>query len=836
MPSVQKDSTKSAGKERLDSLQDESKKKSEVIAQQKKKSLELADELTRLEHDLDDVNQSLDYGTLTGLGSLLWDNLVGIADQEPDTDLRIIPNKQLSRADLERKHTLIFVKMQEIQETRNALQAEIAVLEQGLEESMKTYNDENAMYNAFEGRELYLQNPQEFWDKVLLRNIVLSAHPAEVYDSTDKIMAICDLFDQDTDFASLTRAWTIVSQARDISTAQNSVQFLYGEPVDAQTKRQLVRYAQKYQEAANKFFEIYADHLPVELQALKVLYRNDPESIDPYLSLLEGIQGNKNYDPNNPDKTIEKIPMYSKMITSLNNDLQAVYRAKAMTELSRIRGFTDLTKVVQEQLADQQLYVDKLLFDLDSVPAEFRQAKLQEIDALAEKLKNNISNAVINHTAPDVNGVEFAKIKKQIDDREFEIRAKIFKDNFQSDISKLGAGAGIGWLIGGSTLMSAVAAAGLAKAATYAVSSEIPAITEEREFAASIAPTDYTFLRLQDEFFGIDTDTPIEQMEVKGPAFITNAQERIQAKVEAKVQDLINKNLDPEGVQKQIDQSFQKWNQTLGIIGATVISVAVISVIGLAIAVPPLWPLSVAVVVGLTLGFGGLVVRDVMRNNTPLREAIKTVAGTFASGFRSIAQVITRPFRPSGIPVAKLTIVDEAKAQNEFKLDPAQMRALEEYAPGYAKPLMAYFNSRLEDMQHKVQKAQETDPQTGYLVYNLPLIDEVQLEFNQLNTAWQELTQLIHNPKSFCAYMDDYLSTAYGTARNIFIRMAQEQQTAAKNKVAYDMDKEKAAPLTFSQQQPDFEMNFARDFKHERSNLEQLHALKEKLGEIKQKL
>lgn len=340
-------------------------------------------------------------GRLQSWGLSIWDALgLGPKDVKDEEELYILPNSKLSKRDLQHKLSLLHYKKEELEGELKSLQATAQQLKVNVQSENERAQDQYIKKDQDQALELYSKNQNMFFADVLFDPLVEWAQQKEqVYNSANKIIAVCPLFSTDTEPDHLWQAWKIVARARDIETIEN-----------ASSKR--------YANGAEKFIRQIISMLPIEMQGIKILYdAKDYDRLEHYMSEV--------YVRN----ALEDDSAYAELLGDLMDEIHLASTKMSTITLSNNKSFNSLPKQVKDQLITQHVYTTQARFYLSLVDNVVWRNYVKIID-------ENI-NAVINKTIePNVCENEFVDIRKKIA-QNVQDKIKLAKMEMEQDFLKV---------------------------------------------------------------------------------------------------------------------------------------------------------------------------------------------------------------------------------------------------------------------------------------------------------------------------------------------------------------------------------------------------------------
>jgi len=343
-------------------------------------------------------------GRLQSWGLAIWDALgLGPADVKEEEELYILPNSKLSKRDLQHKLSLLQYKKEELEGDLKSLQATAQQLRINVQSENDRVQDQYIKQDQDKALELYYKNHNMFFAEVLFGPLVEWAQQKEqVYNSANKIIAVCPLFSPDTEPDHLWQAWKIVARARDIEAMEATA-------------------SKRYANGAEKFITQIVGLLPIEMQGLKILYdAKDYDRIDHYLSEI--------YVSN----AFEDDAAYSELLADLIDEIHLASTKMSTIVLSTNQQFNSLAKQVKDQLIAQHVYTTQARFYLSLVDNAVWKNYVKILD-------ENVS-AVINRTIePNVCANEFIEIRKKIA-QNVQDQIKLAKLEMEQDFLKVNAG------------------------------------------------------------------------------------------------------------------------------------------------------------------------------------------------------------------------------------------------------------------------------------------------------------------------------------------------------------------------------------------------------------
>jgi hypothetical protein len=590
---------------------------------------------------------------------------VGLAAENvtDEKHLHMLPNDQLSQADLLRKQTLLQAKVSTLNNEIRIRQDELHSLEVAARKQKVQNSKDHAKDIAVTAVAEYQAHPANFV-KLCLQDHATTSD--EIFNSADRITNACSAFNKDSmNYVTFLELWNKVSLARD-RAANDYQQYIRGNMKDDLQAQKLADLSTHYYNTAKEMFNVVLNFIPEGFKGIKFLYEiGEYERVEYYLNSLH-VSEAKHDDQDIID-----------LIVELSIEVNHASRKQARAILNTNLGFSRLESDLQEQLIGQQAFVNQLRFDLSQITDENKGRAIDELSDYAEKLNLNINNAILQTDGVNENAKQYDAIIANIRSREQSIRRELFKRQLTDEGSKfaLGAGLGLGWLLGAPALVAGAAV--VAKAKYESNTAKIVEIDQELRFAQSIPPIDYSFLHDEDIYWGVHQGVTAENATISGGSLAEQFNEKLQKLQDELKQKIIDKKDEAtkaleENIQTNItDPLNQKKEQALNtvniwkkaaiagikvflgaqVIVAIALAIAAGIMLAVGVAAPPLWPLLIGLGLGLIGGlvFGlvkGLVVQeapahkilDLVINGIyfPARPLVKTAEFIFVRPIKSI--------------------------------------------------------------------------------------------------------------------------------------------------------------------------------------------------------
>jgi len=175
------------------------------------------------------------------------------------------------------------------------------------------------------------------------------------------------------------------------------------------------------------------------MQGLKFLYDAlDYDRVDYYIEEVfksEIVEDNHNY---------------ANLLIDLSTEIHDLCMDKSRILLSKSDGYHKLSKALQQSIIRENAFLMQYKYDLSYLEDNISSDELEQLNDYAKELEIHITEILTSEISDSTAEAEFEKIKLHIQQHAEEIRSNLVHEN-QIKVPEplqLGAGLGLGWLIG----------------------------------------------------------------------------------------------------------------------------------------------------------------------------------------------------------------------------------------------------------------------------------------------------------------------------------------------------------------------------------------------------
>lgn len=304
-------------------------------------------------------------------------------------------------------------------------------------------------------------------------------------------------------YRGLFSCWRMVNHARNV---------VYGEYKKDRSKLELLHANNRYLAQSKKIFTKLTECLPPEMQLLKVLYSiGDYDRINTIMVAYEQLLNHYKGD----------IPkqVYVEFIQAMFVAVTAANRQHAEATLAR--RIDVKTFPAAKDLIAQMEYLQRLRAFLFFEQYDINDPLRKELDALSNKLDENIRKAILPNRTLNNAAQDLEEINLELKSNDSELMRHLFIEKVEARLWQTAPVIPLAGLWLGGAIAAYVVGASAVESASMQSSKQS---LEAQRLASKLDPIDFLFIHQVDKLMGVHTAAPVDERDITGETVATKAQ------------------------------------------------------------------------------------------------------------------------------------------------------------------------------------------------------------------------------------------------------------------------------------------------------------------------